>query len=107
MRTLAGLHDRFEETGTKIFGISTDDLETQKRFAESLDLPFALISDADKKMSRAYGALTRLKKSARHAFLIGRDGAFLVVNRSISPDNPADYSELLRAAGATDHDVEI
>ena len=32
-----------------------DDLETQKKFAEGLKLPFPLLADPDGKVARAYG----------------------------------------------------
>jgi peroxiredoxin len=43
--------------GASIVGVSTDDHETQCRFAESLTAPFPMIGDADKSISTAYGVL--------------------------------------------------
>jgi peroxiredoxin len=43
--------------GASIVGVSTDDHDTQCRFAESLDAPFPLIADEDKRISNAYGVL--------------------------------------------------
>lgn len=46
-----------ELAGASVVGISTDDQETQCRFAESLRAPFPMIADADKKISNAFGVL--------------------------------------------------
>jgi peroxiredoxin len=43
--------------GAAIVGISTDDHDTQCRFAESLRAPFPMIGDTDKAISKAYGVL--------------------------------------------------
>lgn len=43
--------------GASIVGVSTDDQDTQCRFAESLKAPFPMIGDHDKKISTAYGVL--------------------------------------------------
>jgi peroxiredoxin len=40
-----------------IVGVSTDDQDTQCRFAESLQAPFPMIGDYDKKISSAYDVL--------------------------------------------------
>jgi peroxiredoxin len=38
-------HGEFEETEAQVLGVSTDDLETQTRFAESLSVPFPMLAD--------------------------------------------------------------
>jgi thioredoxin-dependent peroxiredoxin len=52
--------DNFAEisiAGATIVGVSTDDQDTQCRFAESLRAPFPMIADFDKKISSSYGVL--------------------------------------------------
>jgi peroxiredoxin len=43
--------------GAAIVGVSTDDHDTQCRFAETTRAPFPLIGDSDKQISSAYGVL--------------------------------------------------
>jgi peroxiredoxin len=65
--------DNFAElelAGASIVGISTDDSETQCRFAESLHAPFPMIGDADKRISTAYGVLMPLIRLPRRATFI-------------------------------------
>lgn len=41
--------------GAAIFGVSTDSVESHKKFKEKFHLNFPLLSDADKKVVNAYG----------------------------------------------------
>ena len=68
------------------FAASTDDAETNKKFAESLDLDYAILSDPDKDTARAYGVL-RGDYAARHTFYIGADGKILYVDREVKPSS--------------------
>ena len=65
---------KFTSADTVIFGVSTDDLETNKKFAESLNLEFALLSDTDGKASQAFGVLNERKMSNRTTFVIDKKG---------------------------------
>jgi peroxiredoxin len=53
--------DAFKDLDVQIFGISVDDTFSQKTFADSLALPFPLLSDADAKVTRLYAAEKLLK----------------------------------------------
>ena len=56
-------------------GVSTDDIETQKRFKEELALPFELLSDKDKEVSKSFGVLNAKGTGAqRKTFIIDPDG---------------------------------
>jgi peroxiredoxin len=46
-----------ELAGATLVGVSTDDRDTQCRFATSLSAPFPLLGDDDKAISRAYDVL--------------------------------------------------
>lgn len=70
--------DAFEELqglGASIVGVSADDGESHKRFAERYQLPFPLLSDPDRTLAKAYGIVRPLGLGARRVtFVIGRDG---------------------------------
>lgn len=55
-----------------------DDVETQKRFAESLKLPFPLLADPDGTVARAYGVAGG-GYAKRVTFVIGKDGSVVKV----------------------------
>ncbi len=44
-----------EKKGAQVVGISTDDVETQKKFKESLNVPYTLLSDKDGAVAKQYG----------------------------------------------------
>lgn len=53
--------DAFNELDVQILGISVDDTFSQQTFADSLELPFPLLSDADAKVTHLYAAERLLK----------------------------------------------
>lgn len=59
----------------EVFGVSTDDHETQERFARSLDLPFPMVGDAGKAVSKAFGVLWPVLGVARRVtFVLDEQG---------------------------------
>jgi thioredoxin-dependent peroxiredoxin len=57
--------------GANLVGISTDDLDTQCRFAGEMSVQFPLISDKDKRIASAYGVLWPLVGMAqRYTFVV-------------------------------------
>jgi peroxiredoxin len=76
--------------GVQILGISADNPFAQKAFADSLKLPFPLLSDfPDRKVVQAYGILGASQMTAQRSF-------FLVDERGI-----LRHQWLLGAAGGT------
>jgi peroxiredoxin Q/BCP len=75
--------DKYEDIsalGAELFGISTDPLETQCRFAEEHRAAFALIGDADCAISRAYQVLRPLSSSdKRVTYVIDERGTVAAV----------------------------
>ncbi len=56
-------------------GISTDTVETQKRFKSEYRLPFTLLSDAGGKVARRYGGTMPVVGYANRAtYVVGSDG---------------------------------
>lgn len=61
--------------GAQVFGVSTDDVPTQKRFKEELKLPYSLLSDPGGKVAEQYGGRMAIVGLASRAnFVIGQDG---------------------------------
>ncbi len=80
-----------------VFGISTDSVKSHKKFAEKYGLPFTLLADVDKEVSRAYGVWGMKKFMGREyegisrtSFLIGKDGKILKVYENVKPETHAD-----------------
>lgn len=68
-----GALPQFRELGAEVLGISTDDVDTQCRFAESKSLGFALLADKDGTISRAFGVL-RARRDKRVTFVLDEQG---------------------------------
>ncbi|HKM49964.1 MAG TPA: peroxiredoxin [Candidatus Bathyarchaeia archaeon] len=63
------------EMGSEIVGISVDDVDSHKKFAEKYHLPFPLVSDPDKKIATAYGVLRDPPTMTnRVTFIIDKNG---------------------------------
>jgi peroxiredoxin len=68
--------DKFEGADTQVFGVSTDNVPSQKRFAEDLKVSFPMLSDfATRSVSKDYGVLMADRGLAnRTTFVIDMDG---------------------------------
>lgn len=50
------VHSRIRKAGAAVFGVSPDSVDSHGRFRDQYRLNFPLLSDADKKVARRYGA---------------------------------------------------
>jgi thioredoxin-dependent peroxiredoxin len=80
-----------------VLGISADKPATQKKFQQKYDLPYTLLSDPDKKICEAFGAIKeknmygkKVMGIARTTFVIGRDGKIAHVFEKVSPEGHAE-----------------
>ncbi len=65
--------------------ISTDDADTNRRFAESLDANFPILSDPGRGVAEAYGVLNAAwSLPNRWTFIIGPDGKILMIDKQVS-----------------------
>ncbi len=70
------------ESGADVIGVSTDTWDSHSRFAQKYGLEFALASDRDNSVRKAYGVsrmLGLLPVAARVSFLVGTDGRIVHV----------------------------
>lgn len=93
----------YQATGAEVVGISTDTVESHKRFAEKNELPLRLLSDADRKVSQMYDMKSWLPgRSARGVVVIDKEGKIAYKKaQSLSLFRPADEDVLaaIREAG--------
>ncbi|HXE79203.1 MAG TPA: peroxiredoxin [Vicinamibacterales bacterium] len=83
--------DKIRQYDVAYFAASVDDPETNKKFAESLDLDFPILSDPGKEVAKAYGVVTPERQYAhRWTFYIGPDGKILAVDREVKPATAAE-----------------
>ncbi len=83
------------------YAASVDDADTNRKFAESLDLDYPILSDPTKETAAAFGVLAyEGQYAARHTFYIGSDGRILYVDREVKPSTAGeDTVKRLEALG--------
>jgi len=67
---------RFEDLNTQVLGVSSDSIETHKKFTEEYGITFPLISDADKSVRKLYG-------KGRITYLIDRNGVIQYIQEGV------------------------
>ena len=67
-------YTEFTRRGITILAISTDTVDSHRDFGEKNSLPFTLLSDHDKQVSRTYDAMDFLGMSKRAYVLIDENG---------------------------------
>lgn len=96
MRTFA---DQYETLigDAVLVGISVDSLETHVRFAQSLGLPFKLLSDPRQRIAAKYGAKGSEGYMRRVVYVIGKDGKVAWREMRFGATDPKAYSRLQAA----------
>jgi peroxiredoxin len=87
---------KYQESGSKVFAISTDNGPSQKAFAESLGLSFPLLSDfVDRHVSQEYGVfMPKYGIANRVTFVIDQEGKISFI------ESGGDALKMLGAADA-------
>ncbi len=89
--------ERIRALGGEVIGVSSDDLESHKRFASKYGLNFPLVSDVDNRISKMYGVFNEEKGRARRVtFIIDKDGMIRhIMNRVDVNDHAGDVIDIL------------
>lgn len=85
-RESQGFRDTYAELqakGIAVIGVSVDPVDKQCSFAEKYSLPFPLVADSDKKVTRAYEVLNPSGRAQRVTFLIDGAGKITEVLKGI------------------------
>jgi len=86
-RQMCSVRDRwadYSNTGAEVVGLSTDSVESHKKFAEHHELPLRLLSDVKGEVAKLYGAQSLIPgKVARSVFVIDRSG--VIRHRDVRP----------------------
>ena len=77
-RQMCSVRDRWDDyvaTGAEVVGISSDSIESHRKFAEHHNLPLRLLSDSDGVAGKLYGAQSLIPgRVARSVFVIDANG---------------------------------
>ena len=83
----------FREANAQILGISVDDVDSHKKFAEKNSLPFPILADPTKQTAKKYSALKSyfgMELARRDTFLIDPEGR--IVKRYVEVE-PKGHSQ--------------
>jgi thioredoxin-dependent peroxiredoxin len=82
--------DKFKENGIVVLGISVDSKESIKDFIKDNNLNFPLLSDENKKVSKAYGVLNNIGVDSRITFIVDKQGNISKILRDVNVETHAD-----------------
>ncbi|HEY6802100.1 MAG TPA: peroxiredoxin [Pyrinomonadaceae bacterium] len=104
---MCSVRDRWEDyvaTGAEVVGISTDSVESHRKFSEHHNLPLRLLSDSGAKVADLYGARSLIPgRVARSVFVIDAGGLLRYSDiRPIGIFKPKD-DKTLEAIKAAQH----
>ncbi len=96
-----GLRDEYQkirEQGAEVLGVSVDSTASHQKFTEKYHLPFPLLADIDKSVSKAYGVLNEKATSSRRVtFLIDEHGKILKTFQTVKPaEHPQEILDELK-----------
>ena len=98
------LYGRFRAAGAEVVGISRDGEVSHAKFAQKFSLPFILLSDPDRQVHAAYGAIGEKKLygkvtvgTVRTTYVLDGSGTVVYAKAGVSPDkNPAEVLEFVQ-----------
>ena len=91
--TIRDAWPKFKKLGIQVFGVSIDSQKSHAKFVDKYDLPFTLLSDADKKVVEKYGVWGEKKfmgrtflGTKRMSFLINPAGKIEKIYEHVKPE---------------------
>jgi peroxiredoxin Q/BCP len=85
-KSLRDSGDEIRKYDVAFFAASCDDVETNTKFAQSLELDYPILSDPEKGVAQAYGVVTPERQwPFRWTFYIGTDGKILAIDKEVRP----------------------
>lgn len=96
----------FRKINVQILGVSFDDVESHRKFAENYDLPFPLLADTEGNAAEAYGVKTKMfgmTIAKRQTFLIDPAGNLAKHYDKVNPEtHSAEVLADLKTLGANE-----
>jgi len=80
---------KFQEKDIQIFGVSLDNENDNKAFAEKFSFPYPLLCDVDREVALSYQAVSSKEDqyAARISYVIGEDGKILESIENVDTKN--------------------
>ena len=87
------MYEAFQKEGAEVFGISSDDAESHKKFVVEHELPFTLLSDENNKVREMFGAFGVGHTIGRVTYVVDKKGIIrMVFSSQLQPRKHVDES---------------
>jgi peroxiredoxin Q/BCP len=94
--------DEIRKYDVAYFTASVDDAEQNKKFAESLNLDYPILSDPTKETAKAYGVLNERGMANRWTFYIDKNGKVAHIDQKVNTETHGkDIAGELKNLGVT------
>jgi peroxiredoxin Q/BCP len=81
--------DTYADAGVTVYGVSTDDVEAHREFADAHDVPYDLLADPDGDLCAAFGVERDDRGRAERTTFVLADGEVKAGYEGVSPDGHA------------------
>jgi len=99
--TFSRLKPQFDELGAVIFGVSTDDAASHRKFIQKRNLTIDLLVDPDRVLMKLFEVKVRFGFCSRDTVLVNPDGTVEKIYRGVSPEgNPEEILHYLKSKTA-------
>ncbi len=87
--TMRDMMNELRASKITVVGVSTDSVESHKKFKEKFNLPFTLLADTDKEIIKKYQVASNFGTAKRASYLINKSGEIIKHYEKVSPANHA------------------
>jgi len=86
-KSVISVYDEILSTDSKLFAISIDTVESQKKFVDEYNIPYLHLSDTQKNACKTYPGLNIAGLAKRVTFVIDKNGTIKNIFRDIDVKN--------------------
>jgi peroxiredoxin Q/BCP len=86
-KSVISVYDEILSTNSKLFAISIDTVESQKKFVDEYDIPYLHLSDTQKSTCKKYSGLNIAGLAKRITFIIDKNGIIKNIFQNIDVQN--------------------
>ena len=86
-KSVISVYDEILATNSKLFAVSIDTVESQKKFVDEYDIPYLHLSDTRKDTCKEYSGTNIAGLAKRATFIIDKNGTIKNIFRDIDVKN--------------------
>ncbi|MGQ9863744.1 MAG: peroxiredoxin [Bacteroidia bacterium] len=81
------LKPEYDKSNAVVFGVSTQNIESHKKFRKKHNLTIRLVSDEKGELAQLFGVSVRMGMCSRDVVLINPEGKIVLIEKGVSPQN--------------------